>query len=107
MSEAQPLSKMTKGELADKYGALRQRHKNSGDDIDELKAEFERRGLEAFHGEKFAVVKTQKTFNALDIRRIRAEQPKAWIEARETPQTRTSYEVNRLGADKKSKAKAA
>jgi len=104
--DAIPLTKVAKTELADRWGALKARADKVDDEIEALKAEFERRGLTVVEGAKFSVVKSTRSFDSLKIREIRAEMGPAWCAARSAPQDRTTYEVRPLGGVKKKAARA-
>jgi hypothetical protein len=100
-ADAIPLNKLPKAELADKWGALKVRAKKIDGEIDVLKEEFERRGLTVVEGAKFSVVKSCRSFDALDIKGIRAEMGPAWCDQRSRPSNRVTYEVNPLSAEQR------
>ena len=95
-AKAVPLSKLKKGEIADKWGALKSRADAIEEEIAELKAEFDRRGLSVAEGVNFLVAKSGYTFDGLDIPAIRAEMGPAWCEKRSKPMARTTYKVSPL-----------
>jgi len=84
------------GEIADRWGALKRRAGRIADEIEALKAEFDRRGLLSARGTKFTVVKIDEPQLRLDIKAIRAEMGAAWCEARERLATRLTYKINAL-----------
>jgi hypothetical protein len=88
------LSEWSQAEIADRWGALKRRAAKIGDELEELKAEFERRKLLSAKGLKFTVVKSVRPFSSLDVKAIRAEMGPAWCAKRERPSERTTYEVN-------------
>jgi hypothetical protein len=75
---------------------MKRRAAKIGDEIDELKAEFERRKLVFARGVKFTVIKSVRPFASLDVKSIRAEMAEAWCAKRERPSERTTYEVNAI-----------
>ena len=60
-------------EIADRWGALKRRAAKIDDEIEALKAEFERRELLSAKGLKFTIVKSVRGFASLDVKAIRAE----------------------------------
>jgi hypothetical protein len=91
------------GALVDRWGDLRARAAGIDAEIDLLKAEFERRGLKTASGDKWAVLKKSSSFDALDVKAIRAEMGADWCKARETERSRTEYAFAAV-ADAKEKA---
>lgn len=83
-------------EIADRWGALKRRAAKIGDEIDALKAEFERRKLLSAKGLKFTIVKSVRGFSSLDVKAIRAEMGEAWCAKRSATGSRTTYEVNKV-----------
>jgi hypothetical protein len=96
-----PLTKLPKAELADKWGALKARLKKIDAEIDLLKEEFERRRLTVVEGAKFSVVRSTRSFEALDIKGVRAEMGPAWCAEHSSPSNRVTYEVRALSAEER------
>lgn len=90
------VERLSAAEIADRWGALKRRAQKTGDEIDALRDEFERRKLLSAKGLKFTVVKSVRPFAALDVKGIRTEMGAAWCAAREKPGARTTYEVNAI-----------
>lgn len=92
----QPLTKWSRGRLADRFGALSGQAKAIDQELDELRIEFVRRGLERFQGSEFAINKRVLDVMTLPVRKIRAEMGPEWCSQREEPGTRTYWDVAAL-----------
>lgn len=73
MAAKKPVTEWSDGEIADRWGVLKARGDDAADEIETLKTEFVRRGLDWAKGDKFKVVKDVGSQERFDVKAARAE----------------------------------
>ena len=96
MAAKRKLDELSDGELADRWGAMKDREDDAGETIKALKEEFERRGLQLALGAKFRVIKDVTSQTRFDVALARAG---LGAEAKKYEKTasRTQYLVRPVG----------
>ena len=97
MAAKRKLDELSDGELADKFGDVKDRAEGADELMKALKVEFDRRQLDFAKGERFKVTKDVSTQNRIDTKALR-EDLGAAAKKYEKEQTRTVYLVRPVEA---------
>jgi hypothetical protein len=96
-----PVAELSDAELVDSWGDLQAKADKVDAAIKPLKAEFERRGLKAVIGARWAVLKWVTGQSRLDTARVKAEMGADWWSEHQKKSSRTSYDFTTVEPDAK------
>ncbi|SRR5579871_584913 len=85
-------------QIADEWGLVNARLKKATDRLDELKFEFERRGLAVAQGRQFAVLKKVTATRRFSSESAKAEMGEDWYRKHQKPSERTEFVVTAIGS---------
>jgi hypothetical protein len=97
MTTKNALEKLTDAQLADRWGAAKAELKDSEQEIEAFKDEFERRELKIAEGRKFIVLKEVGSQTRLNSKAVKAEMGVQWYKERSVESPRVEYHVTAKG----------